>query len=139
MGDDEARSSSCGSNGTNRLASIGFDSAVRMWDTDSGEMLATTQLPRLLMEFIPQLCCSRYGHRLVTSAPRTISIWNLRSDSSLELMRSLNTGHPFTDSLCMNDVGSRIVSGHNEGYICYWDIEFGAHLWSHDVSDGHFA
>ena len=135
VGDDKARSSSCGSNVTNRVVFVGCDHMVRIWDADSGEVLGTTKLPRSGFANRPLLCCSRYGHRLATSFYGIISIWNLRSDSSLELVRTINTGHSIY-SLCMNDDGSRIVSGHDGGYLCYWDIESGAELWSHDVSDG---
>ena len=132
VGDDKARSSSCGSNVTNWVVSVGFDQIVRIWDADSGELLGATMLSRLDR---PELYCSRCGHRLAAFSGGTISIWNLRSDSSLELVRTINTGHSIY-SLCMNDDGSRIVSGHDGGYLCYWDIESGAELWSHDVSDG---
>ena len=127
VGDGKTRSSSCGSN---RVVTVGYDNIARIWDADSGEVLGITMISR----YRPLLCCSRCGHRLATSADETISIWNLRSDSSLELVRTINTaGHGSIFSLCMNEDGSRIVSGHFDSYLCYWDIESGAQLWSHDV------
>ena len=84
VGDDKIGSNSCGSNGTNRVASVGFDNIARIRDADSGEVLGTAWLPRSAYAALLPLCCSRYGLRLATSFYRTISIWNLRSDSSVQ-------------------------------------------------------
>ena len=133
VGDDQKGSSSCGSNVTNWVVSVGFDQIVRIWDADSGEVLGTTMISRSAYAARPLLCCSRYGHQLATSDQVTISIWNLRSDTSLELVQTISTGHGSIYSPRMNDDGCRIVFVHKDGYLCYWDLESGAELWCHDV------
>lgn len=114
---------------TNLLASITSDYRISIWDADSGKRL---NMMKIHFEgyLRPKISRSGDGLMLATCDDFLISIWNLSPEGSLELIGNVNTGDSYIFSLCLNFDGSRILSGHEEGKLCAWNITSGEQLWS---------
>ena len=122
--------------GLHRVASIDLSATVCMWDADTGNMLTSVVVPPGgEAHKQPNLCCNRGGNRFVASSGALLCIVDLQSHGSLELIRTMNTSHNAITALCMNADGNRVLTGHDDGYLCYWNIECDERLWSDNVHD----
>ena len=120
----------------NRVATVAYDHTTRIWDADTGGILASVNTSITGEASFSRMSCSRDGHRLATSSGSIISVWDISSfDGTLELKQTINAGHERIQSLCLNSDGSRSVSRHVDGNLCYWDIASGELLWSRNVAD----
>ena len=131
------RESSC----TNRLVSIDTSHIVNIWDTDTGAILSSVEEPndRVARSI---LCCSGDGNRLAVCRSTPIYISKFDTDSSLERVITVpvtpgSSPDAMIWSLCMNYNGSRVLSGHSGGHLCYWAAESGEVIWSQKIHDGH--
>ena len=72
-----------------RVATVGFDYTVRIWDADTGDMLTSSNIPfNGQYGDTPLLSCYRDGFGLVTSNRSIVSIWS----STLDLKQTIDTG-----------------------------------------------
>ena len=65
-----------------RLASVGFDSAVRIWDVRSGELLRENRAP---FPGTTRLELTADGRHLVASSSREARVWPFHAPQSLTL------------------------------------------------------
>ena len=123
------------SNSTIRVASLSADNNIRFWDADSCGMLHITSISHPNNNYgTPRFCVSRDCFRLAQCRGNAISFGVINADSSLHPQQTcINATGGGIFSLCMNNDGSRIVSGHTRGLLCYWDVESGELLWSRSV------
>ena len=111
-----------------QVASVCDDKTIGVWDAESGLMLGNTLTNPVSANF-RQLSCSRDGHNLASQTHKSISIWRVNSDSTLDSIKNIeNSERGSIVSLCLNYDGSRVASGHH-GYICYWNAFSGEMLW----------
>ena len=116
----------------NRLASIGINGTVRVWNIDDGVHLSSGENVSIVPEPPSTrsiLCSSTDGNCLAACRGRIIYIWNLNENDSLDVIRTINVGNKSIRSLCMNSDGKRILSGQQNG-LSYWNIESGELMWS---------
>ena len=117
----------------NRIVSMGSTGYLRIWDADIGDMLTGFEIPASDFRGLPVFCCCKNGYYLAGSKGFILYVWNLSSTNSVELLQTINAGHRSISVLSMHCDGSRMVTGHRDGYLCYWDIDCGGLLWSHNI------
>ena len=122
----------------NRLVCVRNDHKLCILDADSGEVIRIVNIADSLfgpVRLSVRFSCCRDGHHLIASCAAIISIWKTNFDSSLDLSRTYSCPH-LIFCVCVNDVDSHFVTGHEYGFLYYWDTESGELLWSRNVHDG---
>ena len=121
-----------------RVASLGNDKEIRIWNAESGDVLSTTSMQTDPTSMGSLLCCSRDGNWLAASRGFSISIWNLKVDDTLELIQTIDSVRidscrSYIKSLCLAFNGNHIVAGRRNGYLCKWDVNSSELCWSHNA------
>ncbi|KAG6849879.1 ribosome biogenesis protein ytm1 [Arthromyces matolae] len=107
--------------------SCGFDSTVRVWDTEKGLSVHTitkanlqTASSKPFLSITPM--ASMPGTVLATSTDRSMTMYDARISSSLDASPPVAFMHPATPS-CVTSLGSQqVVSGAYDGTVRLWDL-----------------
>ncbi|MCK4513576.1 serine/threonine protein kinase, partial [bacterium] len=100
-----------------RIAAGGEYGRVKLWDTDSGELLATLvhgQTTVTCVAFSPD------GERLASGDCKgTVKVWNVETQRELAAIR---VGRPFCEAIAVafSPDGSSIVSSSSDGTVKLW-------------------
>jgi ribosome biogenesis protein YTM1 len=123
--------------GSSVAYSCGFDSTVRVWDTEMGVSTHTiVRVSHFLFPFLRltiqsqtaaekpflDLAVSSDGrHGLATSTDRTMSLYDLRSDATTTASSSFL--HPATPScVSLSKGGNQVATGAYDGVVRVWDL-----------------
>ena len=114
--------------GASYVASIGFDNQLCIWETETGLLFTSVNFPSKY-DGPEQLYRSGDGNRLAISDGKSIFIWTFNSGSYLHIVKTMYIAdYQSIYSLCLNFDGSQIMSGHDDGFLCNWDVESGEML-----------
>lgn len=105
----------------NVVASVGYDSSIKIWDVHTGQLLSTILGHKAEVN---QIVFSPDGTKLASaSADNTVKIWDVASGQEL---RSLNVEHPNgIYNLAFSNDSKFLTSAGLETYIDYWDVNTG--------------
>ena len=105
------------SNDATRLASVGWDAAVRVWDVDKGEESAVMNSHK---RGIRSIATSDDGKRLATASDRELKLWDAEKHELLSDLGGENFGAKF---VAMSPNGAWMVSITRDGTAQLWDVE----------------
>lgn len=106
--------------GANTAYSCGFDSTVRVWDTDIG--VSTHTIAAAEKPFLSLAVSSDGRHGLATATDRTMSLYDLRSNDSAITSASTFL-HPATPScVSLSESGNQVATGAYDGVVRVWDL-----------------
>ena len=120
------------------IASASSEGMLCIWSTDSNS-IAKIPLPSISKRFgAPKLISCKNENNFAVYGCNTILRWSYHPpDCSLEPLPAIVCPHGNGDviSICFSPDGCRIASGHNQGTLCYWNVETGEVLWSLNAHD----
>ena len=114
-----------------RIVSGSDDNTIRLWDTQSGDNIATLEGHSAT---VWSVAFSPDGSRIVSgSSDNTIRLWDTQSGDNIATLE----GHSATVlSVAFSPDGSRIVSGSSDNTIRLWDTQSGDNI---ATLEGHSA
>jgi WD40 repeat protein/tRNA A-37 threonylcarbamoyl transferase component Bud32 len=105
-----------------RIASASHDNTVRLWDAQSGVLIATLRGHTSLVDSVAY---SPDGARLASASwDRTVKVWDARSGAEIATLRG-HTG--LVSSVCYSPDGTRLASASGEE-IKVWDAKSGIEI-----------
>ena len=106
-----------------RIVSGSDDNTIRLWDTQSGDNIATLEGHS---GSVRSVAFSPDGSRIVSgSDDNTIRLWDTQSGDNIATLE----GHSFrVNSVAFSPDGSRIVSGSDDNTIRLWDTQSGDNI-----------
>ena len=116
------------------LASCGRDMTVRLWDTESGDELASLQAygANGAVQFDPT------GRYLVTEGEQcSIALWDLSNPSRPSRVSTFESQANSPLSFAFHPDGSRLVSGNLDRTVRLWDVRSGRMLKAIGRHDGY--
>ncbi|KXN88964.1 Ribosome biogenesis protein YTM1 [Leucoagaricus sp. SymC.cos] len=102
--------------------SCGFDSTVRVWDTEMG--ISTHTITAAEKPFLDLAVSFDGRHGLAASTDRTMMLYDLRStESAVTTSSSSSFLHPATPScVSLSENGNQVATGAYDGIVRIWDL-----------------
>ncbi|KAG8723785.1 hypothetical protein FRC11_002307, partial [Ceratobasidium sp. 423] len=106
------------------IASGSYDATIRVWDAKNGKLV--TGPFKAHRDRVTSVAFSPDGARIVsTGAFDALRIWSVQSGGQIVSSSSANEQTNCIRTAVFSADGSRIISGDNNHYICFWDADTG--------------
>ncbi|KAG8792068.1 hypothetical protein FRC12_007331 [Ceratobasidium sp. 428] len=116
---------------------LGYDyGAIRIWDTQTRQMVADLARYESTTGSIRSITCSPDGdHIAASSGDGNVYIWNRRTEQIIASLPGYGIVG-FAQSVAYSPDGAYIASGLGDGTICIWNVYSSLHMREHELS-GH--